>query len=156
MTLSPTDRSTAVRNSSCGQSRPSLFAFFENGRVAANLRRRGELEGPAGIHRIEAADAFMRSENIFRPDRMTAMIFPGVWSVSILIHLWLSILPAFRSPQTEDPPNVPRIPAGPCLRCVQVQFGGGCVASHPHALSIEARRTSPARLLREAPLPTHR
>jgi hypothetical protein len=47
--------------------------------AAAALRRRGELEGPAGIHRIEAADAFMRSENIVRPDRMTAMILPGSW-----------------------------------------------------------------------------
>ncbi len=47
--------------------------------AAATLRRRGELEGSAGIHRIEAADAFMRSETILRPDRMTAMILPGVW-----------------------------------------------------------------------------
>jgi tetratricopeptide (TPR) repeat protein len=47
--------------------------------AAATLRRRGELEGPAGIQRIEAADAFMRSETILRPDRMTAMILPGAW-----------------------------------------------------------------------------
>jgi hypothetical protein len=45
--------------------------------AAAVLRRRGELEGDAGIPRIEAADAFMRSEKILRPDRMTAMILPG-------------------------------------------------------------------------------
>jgi len=47
--------------------------------AAATLRRRGELEGAAGIHRVEAADTFMRSENILRPDRMTAMILPGDW-----------------------------------------------------------------------------
>ncbi len=43
---------------------------------AAVSRRRGELEGAAGAGRIAAADAFMRSENILRPDRMTAMILP--------------------------------------------------------------------------------
>jgi hypothetical protein len=47
--------------------------------AAAALRRRGELEGAAGTQLIEAADAFMRSENILRPDRMTAMILPGAW-----------------------------------------------------------------------------
>jgi hypothetical protein len=47
--------------------------------TAAVLRRRGELEGKAGADRIEAADMFMRSEGILRPDRMTAMILPGDW-----------------------------------------------------------------------------
>jgi hypothetical protein len=47
--------------------------------AAAVLRRRGELEGEPGIAKIEAADAFMRSENIVRPDKMTAMILPGNW-----------------------------------------------------------------------------
>lgn len=40
-------------------------------------RRRGELEGEAGSDRIEAANRFMRSENIARPDRITYMILPG-------------------------------------------------------------------------------
>ena len=40
-------------------------------------RRRGELEGEAGFDRIQAANTFMRSENIARPDRMTFMILPG-------------------------------------------------------------------------------
>ena len=47
--------------------------------AAAVLRRRGELDSVNGAHRIEAADAFMRSENILRPDRMAAMILPGQW-----------------------------------------------------------------------------
>ena len=47
--------------------------------AAAVLRRRGELEGETGADRVAAADAFMRSENILRPDRMTAMILPGNW-----------------------------------------------------------------------------
>jgi hypothetical protein len=45
--------------------------------AAAVSRRRGELEGEAGFARVKAADAFMRSENILRPDRMTFMILPG-------------------------------------------------------------------------------
>jgi hypothetical protein len=45
--------------------------------AAAASRRRGELEGEAGAHRVDAADAFMRSEGILRPDRMTAMILPS-------------------------------------------------------------------------------
>jgi hypothetical protein len=45
--------------------------------AAAISRRRGELEGEAGVGRVQAADAFMRSENIVRPDRMTFMILPG-------------------------------------------------------------------------------
>jgi eukaryotic-like serine/threonine-protein kinase len=45
--------------------------------AAAVSRRRGELEGEAGSARVQAADAFMRSENIVRPDRMTFMILPG-------------------------------------------------------------------------------
>ena len=45
--------------------------------AAAVSRRRGELEGEAGSARVQAADAFMRSENILRPDRMTSMILPG-------------------------------------------------------------------------------
>jgi hypothetical protein len=45
--------------------------------AAAVSRRRGELEGQSGSARIEAADAFMRSENILRPDRMKSMILPG-------------------------------------------------------------------------------
>jgi hypothetical protein len=49
--------------------------------LAATVARwRGELEGPAaGAARIEAADTFMRSEGVFRPDRMTAMYLPGKW-----------------------------------------------------------------------------
>jgi hypothetical protein len=47
--------------------------------AAAVARRRGELEGDAGTGRIEAADAFMKSENILRPDRMTALFLPGPW-----------------------------------------------------------------------------
>lgn len=46
--------------------------------AAAVSRRRGELE-KSGSARIAAADEFMRSENIVRPDRMTAMILPGQW-----------------------------------------------------------------------------
>jgi len=45
--------------------------------AAALLRRRGELEGQTGSARVQAADAFMKSENIVRPDRMTYMILPG-------------------------------------------------------------------------------
>jgi len=45
--------------------------------AAAVSRRRGELEGEAGIARVQAAAAFMRSESIVRPDRMTFMILPG-------------------------------------------------------------------------------
>ncbi len=40
-------------------------------------RRRGELDGEAGSARVKAADAFMRSENIVRPHRMTSMILPS-------------------------------------------------------------------------------
>jgi hypothetical protein len=47
--------------------------------AAAVARRRGELEGSAGTARIAGADSFMRSENIVRPDRMTAMFLPGKW-----------------------------------------------------------------------------
>jgi serine/threonine protein kinase len=47
--------------------------------AAAVSRRRGELEGQAGTAKIDAADAFMRSENILRPDKMTSMILPGSW-----------------------------------------------------------------------------
>jgi hypothetical protein len=47
--------------------------------AAAVSRRRGELEGDAGLDRVASADAFMRAENILRPDRMTAMILPGDW-----------------------------------------------------------------------------
>lgn len=47
--------------------------------AAAALRRRGELLGDAGSEFIEAADAFMTSEGILRPDRMTAMYLPGNW-----------------------------------------------------------------------------
>jgi hypothetical protein len=46
--------------------------------AAAALRRAGELEGEAGEHHVEAAEEFMRSEGILRPDRMTAMILPGL------------------------------------------------------------------------------
>jgi hypothetical protein len=52
--------------------------------AAAVSRRRGELEGEKGSGRIQAADAFMKSENILRPDRMTAMILPGDWLFSEL------------------------------------------------------------------------
>jgi hypothetical protein len=45
--------------------------------AAAVSRRHGELEGEGGSPRIKAADAFMRSENIMRPDRMTFMIIPA-------------------------------------------------------------------------------
>ena len=49
--------------------------------AAAVARRRGELEGGAiGATRIQAADTFMRSENIVRPDKMTAMFLPGQWA----------------------------------------------------------------------------
>ncbi|MGA8026231.1 MAG: protein kinase [Bryobacteraceae bacterium] len=47
--------------------------------AAAVSRRRGELEKNAGSAKITADDEFMRSENILRPDRMTAMILPGDW-----------------------------------------------------------------------------
>ena len=47
--------------------------------ASAVARRRGELEGEAGIGRVEAADEFMRSEGIVRPDRMTGMYLPGKW-----------------------------------------------------------------------------
>jgi hypothetical protein len=47
--------------------------------ASAVSRRRGELEGETGAGRIDDADAFMRTENIRRPDRMTAMILPGAW-----------------------------------------------------------------------------
>jgi hypothetical protein len=48
---------------------------------ASVARRRGELEGGvAGTQRMEAADAFIRSENIVRPDRITAMFLPGQWA----------------------------------------------------------------------------
>jgi serine/threonine protein kinase/tetratricopeptide (TPR) repeat protein len=47
--------------------------------AAAVARRRGELEESAGALRIEAADAFMHSEGIVRPDRITAMFLPGNW-----------------------------------------------------------------------------
>jgi serine/threonine protein kinase len=50
--------------------------------AAAALRRRGELRGDDGSGLVETADAFMRSENILRPDRMTAMFLPGDWSIS--------------------------------------------------------------------------
>lgn len=47
--------------------------------AACVLRRRGELEGVAGMNRVETADAFMRLEGVMRPDRMTAMYLPGQW-----------------------------------------------------------------------------
>jgi serine/threonine protein kinase len=49
--------------------------------AAAALRRRGELAGTAGTELVEAADTFMRSENIRRPDRMTSMFLPGEWLI---------------------------------------------------------------------------
>jgi eukaryotic-like serine/threonine-protein kinase len=45
--------------------------------AAAISRRRGELEGEDGYLRVQAADVFMRSENIMRPDRITFMILPA-------------------------------------------------------------------------------
>jgi hypothetical protein len=45
--------------------------------AAAISRRRGELEGENGSNTIQAADAFMKMENIIRPDRMIFMILPG-------------------------------------------------------------------------------
>jgi hypothetical protein len=45
--------------------------------AAAISRRRGELEGEDGRFRVQAADAFMRSENILRPDRVTYTILPA-------------------------------------------------------------------------------
>ncbi len=45
--------------------------------AAAISRRRGELEGEDGRVRVQAADAFMRSENILRPDRVTYTILPA-------------------------------------------------------------------------------
>lgn len=47
--------------------------------AAAMQRRRGELE-ENGAEIVQAADNFMRSEMIIRPDRMTEMILPGEWS----------------------------------------------------------------------------
>jgi hypothetical protein len=47
--------------------------------AACVARRRGELSGPNGTAQIERADAFMHSEGIVRPDRMTAMFLPGQW-----------------------------------------------------------------------------
>jgi serine/threonine protein kinase len=47
--------------------------------AAAVLRRRGELLGDSGVPLVKAADDFMKSENILRPDRMTAMFLPGNW-----------------------------------------------------------------------------
>ncbi len=47
--------------------------------AAAALRRRGELLGDTGSELIKAADAFMGSESVLRPDRMTAMYLPGNW-----------------------------------------------------------------------------
>jgi hypothetical protein len=44
--------------------------------AAAVLRRRGQLEGHEGLERIEAAESFMTSENIRRPDRMAFMLLP--------------------------------------------------------------------------------
>jgi hypothetical protein len=51
--------------------------------AAAVLRRRGELQGAAGVDLVESADGFMKSERIKRPDRMTAMIMPGAWLASV-------------------------------------------------------------------------
>jgi hypothetical protein len=51
--------------------------------AAAALRRRGELQGRAGSNLVEAADAFMRSETVIRPDRMTGMFLPGDWSIGL-------------------------------------------------------------------------
>ena len=45
--------------------------------AAAISRRRGELEGKEGYFRVQAANTFMKSENIMRPDRMTFMILPA-------------------------------------------------------------------------------
>ena len=45
--------------------------------AAAVSRRRGDLEGEAGYARVLAADRFMASEGIIRPDRMAFMILPG-------------------------------------------------------------------------------
>jgi hypothetical protein len=47
--------------------------------AAAVQRRRGELEGDCGEDQIRAADAFMRSENIVRPECITAIFLPGNW-----------------------------------------------------------------------------
>jgi eukaryotic-like serine/threonine-protein kinase len=47
--------------------------------AAAALRRQGELMDVAGVDRIAAADKFMRSEGIVRPERITAMVLPGAW-----------------------------------------------------------------------------
>lgn len=47
--------------------------------AAAARRRRGELLGDSGCELVKAADGFMSSENVLRPDRMTAMFLPGDW-----------------------------------------------------------------------------
>ncbi len=47
--------------------------------AASVARRRGELEGEAGAARVEAADEFMRSEGVMRPDRIASMYLPGKW-----------------------------------------------------------------------------
>jgi hypothetical protein len=47
--------------------------------AAAVQRRRGELEGDGGEDQIRAGDAFMRSENVHRPERITAVFLPGNW-----------------------------------------------------------------------------
>jgi serine/threonine protein kinase len=50
--------------------------------AAAALRRSGELQGKAGIDRVNAADSFMSSEKVLRPDRMASMILGGPWLAS--------------------------------------------------------------------------
>jgi serine/threonine protein kinase len=45
--------------------------------AAGVSRRRGDLEGESGRARMLAAEAFMRSENVLRPDRMAYMILPA-------------------------------------------------------------------------------
>jgi eukaryotic-like serine/threonine-protein kinase len=47
--------------------------------AAAVRRRRGELEGDKGETLIHAADQFMSSEGVVRPDRMAAVVLPGYW-----------------------------------------------------------------------------
>jgi hypothetical protein len=75
------DRATALALVSAAER--SLHAADMELYAAAARRRRGEvLGGNEGQTLVESADLWMGEEGIRNPERMTAMLIPGVWTES--------------------------------------------------------------------------
>ena len=48
--------------------------------AVARRRRGGSMGGEAGRDLVAAADAWMRAQGIRNPERMAAMLAPGLWA----------------------------------------------------------------------------